>query len=358
MNGSVLAALVVAALIVVALILKNRASQKKPVESGIDEQPVVLLPETEEVPTEAAESSAVREDVTAAGAATETGASEPEIRLVIEETAEAIAETEEPLLASEPVMLAADELELVDLAPEYVPADPNEDLAVVESVLAPPAVAEAPVGGGVEQEAVPGAEEPSTAKANEDEAPVSEPLVAVRPEPMAEATGIADRMASPAPGATVLPVVRLTLDAYSARLNGLEERQRSMLTQAIGRRDDQLRDRLQRELVVMNDKLALLADSYVEEVACYQQVLEALEQVRSTVGDGEDLQAAIEQLQAGEAAAAEEFLAGLDEQPPPLAGRVAYGRGLLAESRVDLQKALELYRQGLRLELATAVRLP
>ena len=40
MNGSVLAALVVAALLVVVLMLKNRASQKKSMESETDEQPI------------------------------------------------------------------------------------------------------------------------------------------------------------------------------------------------------------------------------------------------------------------------------------------------------------------------------
>ena len=336
MNGSVLAALVVAALIVVVLILKKRASQTKSAESEIDEQPAVLLPHTEEAPTEAAaESSAVQEEVTAAAATDETGAPEPAIELepVTEEVAEIVAEAEEPAAPlAPPVAIAAEALELDDLALESVPVEPNEDLTVVEPepvavetsaeaettaseesssasaaiepVLAPPAVAEEPVGEVDKQEASPEVEEPHPAKTNEEEVSVSEPLAAVRPEPMAEVTGIADRIAGPAPGATVLPVVRLTLDAYCARLNALEERQRSMLTQAIGSRDDHLRDRLQRELVIMNDKLALVADSYVEEVACYQQVLEALEQVRGAVGEGESLQAAIEQLQAGEAAAA------------------------------------------------------
>jgi tetratricopeptide (TPR) repeat protein len=379
MNSSVLAALVIAALIVIALILKKSASQKKSAESRIDQQPAVLLPQAEEAPAEAAaESSVVQEEVTAAAATGETVAPEPAIEPapVAEEVAEIVAETEEPAApTAPPVTIAADALELDDLALEPVPVVSNEDLAVVEPetvavdtsanaettaieesspaiepVLAPPVVDEELVGEVDEQDTAPEVEEPLPAKADEDEVPVAEPLAAIRPQPKEEVTGIADRMAGSAPGAPVLPVVRLTLDAYCARLNELEERQRSMLMQAIDRRDDHLRDRLQRELVIMNDKLALLADSYVEEVASYQQVLEILEQVRATVGEEEVLQEAIEQLQAGEAAAAEEFLANLGEQPYPLAGRVAYGRALLAESRVDLQGALELYRQAVEQE--------
>jgi tetratricopeptide (TPR) repeat protein len=133
-------------------------------------------------------------------------------------------------------------------------------------------------------------------------------------------------------------------------MNALEERQRSLLTQAIGRRDDAQRDRLQRELVIMNDKLALLADSYAEEVACCQQVLETLEQLRGEVEEQTDLERAINQLQNGETQAAEDFLAGLSEQPRLFAAQAAYGGGLLAECRVDLQKALALYRQAVEQE--------
>ena len=55
MNGSVLAALVVAALLVVVLMLKNRASQKKSMESETDEQPIGLLPQPEEERAETVE---------------------------------------------------------------------------------------------------------------------------------------------------------------------------------------------------------------------------------------------------------------------------------------------------------------
>jgi tetratricopeptide (TPR) repeat protein len=372
MNGSVLAALVIAALLVVVLMLKNRASQKKSMESETDEQPARLIPQPEDERAEAVEPAVMQEDVAAAVVPDESGLVESEPLPVAEEVVVIIDEAEElsGTLASQPVTLADDELELVDLESEPVLSDQDEVLEMVELETVPVETASIPeiaaideepvfaattvsaVSGSevVEHETAPAVEaEPPVAEVTEVEAPIAEPLATAQVETAEEVIDIADLLAAPSPVEAVLPVVRLTLDAYSARLNGLEERQRSMLTQAIGRGDDQLRDRLQRELVIMNDKLALLADSYVEEVACYQQVLEALEQLPGTFG-GPGLATAIEQLRAGDATAAEEFLTGLGEQPPPLAGRVAYSRGQLAESRVDLQKAYELYRQAVEQE--------
>ena len=66
MNGSVLAALVVAALLVVVLMLKNRASQKKSMESETDEQPARLIPQPEDERAEAVEPAVMQEDVAAA----------------------------------------------------------------------------------------------------------------------------------------------------------------------------------------------------------------------------------------------------------------------------------------------------
>jgi tetratricopeptide (TPR) repeat protein len=143
--------------------------------------------------------------------------------------------------------------------------------------------------------------------------------------------------------------VRLTLDVYSARLNELEEKQRGVLAGAIDRRDEKERDRLQRELVIMNDKLALVADSYTAEMLCYQQVLDALGQVQGGV-DEAGLATAKQSLRAGDPTAAEQFLAQLSEQQHPFAARAAFHSGQLAECRVDLQKALDLYGRAVALE--------
>ena len=269
-------------------------------------------------------------------------------------------------LAAQPVTIAGDELEFVDLKSEPVLAEQDEVLEMVELEAVPvdtssipeiavieeapereaETVSAVPVKAVVEQETASATEAETLASLVADEkVPASEPLPPVTLAEAEEEGGLADLPAAPTPGDFVLPLVRLTLDAYSTRLNGLEERQRSLLTQAIGSCDDTLRDRLQRELVIMNDKLALLADSYVEEVASYQQVLEVLEQLHGQIG-GTALEAAIEQLRNGDGVAAEEFLASLAEQPPPFAARIAFSRGQLAESRVDLQQALDLYRHA------------
>lgn len=393
MNISVLAALVVAALIVVALMLKkNKAAQKKPVKSEAAEQPVPLVAqpempreevsEPEQVQQEQAitisapvEEAEVREVVEAAEGPVVTG--EPELEPELERESETEPE-------QEPEKVAADELEHFDLdaapvlseqedeaevfEPEAVegatePEEAVEEIAAapeeVESLEEPVAVAvEAPEIAEPEPEvaeapAEADREEPMVAaapEAAEEEAVVVESPEAAVAEPVAMESEVAELMASPPPVETVLPVVRLTLDAYSARLNALEEQQRALLTQAIARRDDRLRDRLQRELVIMNDRLALVADSYVEEVACFQQVLETLEQLQGQVGDDTALEAAIAQLRSGEAAAAEEYLAKLGEPPSSLIGSIAFSRGRLAESRVDLQQALAFYRQAVEQE--------
>lgn len=175
------------------------------------------------------------------------------------------------------------------------------------------------------------------------------PEVPAQPEIEQEEKAVSHLTTGLAASQTVLPGVRLTLEAYSTRLNSLEERQRDLLSRAIQGRDVTLRDRLQRELVIMNDKLALLADSYEEDLACYQEVLAALGQLGDGIEQAE-LKMAAEELQAGEPQAAEDLLARLSKQPHPAAARAAYHSGQLAECRVDLQKALARYRRAVELE--------
>jgi tetratricopeptide (TPR) repeat protein len=289
------------------------------------------------------------------------------------------AEVSAAPLAPPPVTVADDELELVDLDSTPILAEQDEALEMVEpemiAVDAEPAEAfevteEVPVTPD-ELETIPAAaeapeisteaiaalaaadvdeEEPVVPQVTEQDATISEPPAADQPETVPEVSDEGDLVAAPTPVATMLPMVRLTLEAYADRLNKLEDRQRALLTQAIARRDDALRDRLQRELVIMNDRLALLADSYVEELACYQHVLETLEQLRDEVGEQAGLETAIDQLRNGETDAAEAFLADLSEQPSSFNARAAHGSGQLAECRVDLQKALGLYRQAVEQE--------
>ncbi|MCL1979628.1 MAG: tetratricopeptide repeat protein [Proteobacteria bacterium] len=155
--------------------------------------------------------------------------------------------------------------------------------------------------------------------------------------------------ASPAAAAPDVPTIRLTLEAYASRMNSMEDRHRTLLAQAIADQDDGQRDRLQRELVIMNDKLALITDSYAAEVACYQQVLNILEQLRQGSGPQPVLDGAIAGLGDGNAGPAEACLAEWDGQPPAMADKIAFSRGQLAECRVDLQQALIQYRQAVAL---------
>jgi len=377
MNGSVIAALVAAALIVAYLVWKKRVEQKKLGESKSAPPPeAMVIPSAETVEPAVAreeEPMPVTADLVDVPAAEE---------IAVVEAMEVIEAVEAPVepLASQPLTVATDELELVDLdstpilaeqeedlemaEPEPVAAEtePAEDLVVVAEVAEdvstePPPVPAAAVVSEIPEEiaaleTTEAAEvETIVAEPAEEAVAASEPAAAEQPKTTAEMDELADFLTASVAAESVLPVVRLTLETYSDRLQGLEERQRALLAQAIAAgRDDGLRDRLQRELVIMNDKLALIADSYVEEVACYQQVLETLEQLRGETDEQSALVTAIDRLRNGETEAAETFLAELSGQPHPFAARAAFCSGRLAESRVDLQQALALFRQAVARE--------
>lgn len=318
MNGPVFAAsvavaLIAAALIAAALLLKKRTSQKK-------------TPKIEAVaPTDnAAQQSEQASEPTRAstvGSEIETIREEPEV-----------AEFQ----AMEPVALEPD----TDSGAATATIDPEEEAIFddIDEELVFAELGETAAEVSAEEKLA----QPDKGQETKETAPLSfaieeEPeLSAVQPEP--------DGEEEPA----LAPEFALTLEAYAIRLNDLEERQRLQLSQAIQHRDEKLRDRLQRELVIMNDKLALLADSYAAEMACYQQILETLEQLRDK-DDTVEISAAVEKLIAGEPQAAETFFARLSEQPHPFAARAAFHSGQLAECRVDLQKALDLYRRAVEL---------
>ena len=371
MNGSALAALVAAALIVVYLVWKQRTARKQSVESEPGEQPVASASPPVDTGADESEPVAAPENDSVADVPESAAFSEAD-DLPVVEAVETVGEDEAAVatVAFQPVAVAAEELEFVDLESEPILADqdealemaepetdaaeaaPDQAFAVVEespfplkgeeSVPAEELGLASPAQKVIAPETAPVAEAaPCAAEAEEEEVAAIEHVAAEPAEPVQEAQATVD---------TIGPMVRLTLEAYSDRMNALEARQRSLLAQAIEQRDDAQRDRLQRELVIMNDKLALLADSYAEEVACCEQVLETLEQLRGKVGEQADLARAIDQLHNGETQAAEDFLAGLSEQTHPFAARAAYGSGLLAECRVDLQKALALYRQAVEQE--------
>jgi tetratricopeptide (TPR) repeat protein len=226
---------------------------------------------------------------------------------------------------------------------EATPPETAVDEEIVEKVE--------PVATEPEPEAIP--EIPSEPEVAEEVEEVEE----VAPQPASESRvdraeetiAIPDLVPPAKPAEAALLLVRLSMEEYAEQLNALEEQQRLSLAEAIAQNDDQRRDQLQRELVIMNDRLALLADQYVEEMACYQQVLDTLARLQ-TDEPTPALSQAIAELQTGKTGAAASFLDKLSGQDHPLAVQAAFMRGQLAECRVDLQTAMACYRRAVARE--------
>ena len=387
MNGSIIAIILAAAIFVALLLLKKRGTTEKAKEAlSIDELQETPTPQEELEPkqqVEAEEKPAV-EDV--------AGKAADDIILVEPEPA---LESVEPAGAEEMAAVAGDEAEVLDLteAPEtgeqgIVPdeAPPVEELLaesekdILTPALEEPAAEKAPSMEvtaediaqfePVEEDLVvatePGALE-EAAEAAGDQLELEElPSSVLEPEALPESVAIEEEPAAaieeivlasdePAVEEPVPPEmeatapVNLSLTVYAAQLNEIEEQQRAVLAQAIQQRDDKTRDRLQRELVIMNERLALIEDSYTDDMACYQQVVEALDALQQQAGNAE-LTQAIAEAQSGNMRPAEDYLAQLSEQSIPQATQAAFLSGRLAESRVDLQQSMNLYRKAVERE--------
>lgn len=326
MNGFVLAAVIIVVLFAVLLVLKIRASRKKSAEIA---------------PVEQAETDTLHPPEPDAEAAPAPTADEPAIGTdgVDLDEAAVLAEQEEDLVPDEPeqpATLSGEDGGVIETDPVAVGA--------AEHVLFEPAAR------GVDEDVSP------VEAAGEGESPppeereLSAPIVAETDGPVD--SGVAAELVEAEAGSQV---VHLTREAYLARLNSLEEKQRAALARTSGQEDDKHRDRMQRELVIMNDKLALLDDSYSGEVACYQEVLQTLAQLDGTSFSGAE--EAIAALQEGEPEKAEEFLTWLSEQEHPLAAQAGFHSGQLAECRVDLQTALDRYRRAVEQEPENALYL-
>ncbi|MDD2466182.1 MAG: tetratricopeptide repeat protein [Desulfobulbus sp.] len=368
MNGSLLAVLGIVVLLVIVLILKMRTGQLKS----------EVQPESEqEVLDEAKETIAV--DAVEELAEQEQGAIE-EIAPVAEKLPDSFVETAPPE-EDEPEFLQEEKEEIEPAVEPVAVVVSEQKTVVVEEILvaeevvaaeegpdAPPITAEEPT---VPEEQIPEAEIEElvesigeTASEEVSQAPLvgEEELIeeegAVTPataseEPVSVAPSVAElsdetvvmpELVTPVkPTETALLLVRLSMEEYGERLNMLEEQQRAALAKAIELNDAHLRDQLQRELVVMNDRLALLADHYVEEMARYQQVLDTLARLQAEKPSSA-LAEAISGLQSGKTEAAAEFLEELSGQSHPLAVLAAFLCGQLAESQVNLRKAMEYYR--------------
>jgi tetratricopeptide (TPR) repeat protein len=350
----VLAAIVMVVLLVAVLLLKKRTAAKKAVQADAVEPPEIAVQARDAVLAAAspAERDAVVEAV-APPAEEVSGVRPPESTVPgaasvgLETAIPSAAREDESVLAES----ASSENETAKgFAETAVVPEGREPLPFEQDEVAEQLIAAQPEETK-EEEAVPVMEAitPVAVVVPEADAAAAEPAVVPQPLGAADARVFPEEAVDSAPEVGALPKVSLPIETYSARLNLLEEQQRALLAQAMQQRDDKLRDQLQRELVLMNDKLALLADSYDAEMGCYQQILEALERLQGE-GDGVERAAAMEALEKGEPQAAETFFARLSEQQNPFAAQAAFHSGQLAECRVDLQNALHRFRRAVELE--------
>jgi len=361
MNSFLLAAIVMIALLAAVLLLKKRASYRKtppteaeePAEATAPEsvpppakeplsEPVTAVPEAPKVLPRTEEVHVSLRGETVAATETATAIAEKSTAIVLEKAPKiaALEEVVRPFVKKPDAGLAE-----APVTSEECKLAASEELPSAQLVGQPEEISEEEVLPVTETTVVPvGIVEP------EEKAAIHEPLSEPQPA-LVEVVKITplEKTGEPETAVGADQQVQLTLEAYSIRLNLLEERQRALLTQAMQHRDEKKRDQLQRELVIMNDKLALVADSFTAEISCYQGILEALEQVQSGVDD-DGLAAAKDNLRKGDPQAAEIFFARLSEQPHPLAARAAFFSGRLAECRVDLQPALDRYRRAVNLE--------
>ena len=177
-----------------------------------------------------------------------------------------------------------------------------------------------------------------------------EPAVEIigRPGPgAADVRKFAARAASSADEAAVVPT--LTIDVYETRLRKREKEQQQTLAEAIGNGDDIQRDHLQIELVAITDLIALLGDSYKQELEWRKAGLEALAEMGDAI-DTTIRERIRESLLCGETEPAEEFFAGIVDKQGEKAPLAAFVAGCLAEARVDLYLALERYRKAVDLD--------
>ncbi|MBM9537277.1 tetratricopeptide repeat protein [Desulfobulbus alkaliphilus] len=198
---------------------------------------------------------------------------------------------------------------------------------------------------------------PETATAEEPAAPEEkiEPVVPKAAVEEPETSAVVAEAEADLKEETTAGQVRFSLQTYANRLNDLEEKQRAALARLVGEQNEKHRDRMQRELVIMNDKLALLEDSYAEEVASCGEILQTLAEMPAT--DFSEQQEAMANLREGDPEKAEALLVRLSQQEHPLAARAGYHSGQLAEFRVELQTALDRYRQALEREPENAMYL-
>jgi tetratricopeptide (TPR) repeat protein len=135
--------------------------------------------------------------------------------------------------------------------------------------------------------------------------------------------------------------------SYTAWLSALDVERRGRLAQVAGQ--ESKRSDIQRELVVINDRLARLSESFKAEVALRAAALSTLDQFRDQVGRS-TWQAARQALQQGDCRLAEALFDGQIDSDGPGDGEAAFMSGQLAESRVAMRKAMKRYEQAVTLD--------
>ena len=387
MNGPIIAIILAAAIFVALLLLRKRGAAEKTKEAlPVDQPQDALVPHEEQElgqQAEAGEKPAVEDiarkaddDIVIAvpepAAESAEAAGDETIIIDTDDEAEVLDLTEAPEAEEQAIVL--DEA----LPVEELIAGPKEEIITLEAKE--PVAEETPSTVMTAEETaqleiieedltIPEAVELEDAAEAAEVQPEPEelPSSVLEPEALPEsaeveveepASAIEKSLLTPEEPAAEEPVppeiepagpVSLTLAAYAANLNAIEEQQRSVLAQAIKQRDDKTRDRLQRELVIMNERLALIEDSYADDMTCYQQVVQALEELHQLTGNTK-LGQAITEARSGNMRQAEDDLAQLSEQAIPQATQAAYLSGRLAESRVDLQQSMSLYRKAVERE--------
>jgi len=141
----------------------------------------------------------------------------------------------------------------------------------------------------------------------------------------------------------------LTIEIYETRLRERESEQQEALARAIANQDNITRDHVQIELVAVTDRIALLEDSYKEEMAWRQAALEALRDIAPDADD-ETLKTLQDELSSGETVQSEKLFQEVADQKGENAALAAFHGGRLAEARVDLYLALERYQQAVELD--------
>lgn len=272
--------------------------------------------------------------------------------VLTEQLPEESAEKPEPAELAEPAEQTVEAAVPAEAVPEEIQPPPEEVVeraAEEEQVAAEAAEIEPDSTTELSEEIVRPIEEPIPAEIEETitaEQPEAVELAAE--EPVADEKDeaeVAEETGEETPKGTPAAAIDFTIEQYAARLNHKEESHRQAVAEAIKNGEDKTRDALQLELVAINDKLALLQDSYQEACSCYQDVQTLLNRLKPEF-DAAAVEAAEKDLVAGKPDKAEALLAPLAEQPGTHQALAAFHSARLAACRFDLSTAFERYRKA------------